>query len=246
MNTSIDRLATRIVRPLLALELLLVAFYWLKNLCGDPPLLNPLFDLDGEANIPAWFSSAQLLTIALTLWTANRFRADKSMPSRLFLNLLAAGFLLLSLDETAQVHETITGVIGSRYADWAPLLLSSHKAFAVLAMIGIFGILKTFYKDARAAWRWSRRDCTICLLGVCVVILGGSVIEAIGYLYLQKGSLAYQVEVTFEEFLEMFGATLILRTALVFARDTCKVGSGLATLQNVVDMNFTSQYNRRT
>jgi hypothetical protein len=62
---------------------------------------------------------------------------------------------------------------------------------------------------------------------------------------LQKGSLAYQVEVTFEEFLEMFGATLILRAALVFARDTCKVGSP-PPLQNVVDMNFTSQYNRRT
>jgi hypothetical protein len=239
MNTSTDRLATRIVRPLLAIELLLVALYWLKNLCGDPPLLNPLFDLDGEANIPAWFSSAQLLTIAITLWTANRFRMDKLMPSRWFLNLLATGFLLLSLDETAQVHETITGVIGSRYADWAPLLFSGHKAFAVLALIGVYGVLHYFYKDARAAWRWSRRECTICLIGVCVVILGGSVLEAIGYLYLQKGSLAYKVEVSFEEFFEMFGATLILRAALVFARDHCKAGSRVASPHRAVASQLT-------
>lgn len=239
MNTSTDRLATRIVRPLLAIELLLVALYWLKILCGDPPLLNPLCDLDGEANIPAWFSSAQLLTIAITLWTANRFRTDKLLPSRWFLNLLATGFLLLSLDETAQVHETITGVIGSRYADWAPLLVSSHKAFAVLALIGVYGVLHYFYKDARAAWRWSRRECTICLIGVCVVILGGSVLEAIGYIYLQKGSLAYQIEVTAEEFLEMFGATLILRAALVFARDHCKAGSPASSPHRAVASQLT-------
>src|SRR5205807_793123 len=114
---------------------LLVALYWLDILSGEPPLLNPLFDLDGEAHIPAWFSSAQLLTIALSLWTANRFRrSTELLPSRWFLNLLASGFLLLSLDETAQVHGTLTGVIGSRYADWVPRLLSNHKAYAVLAM----------------------------------------------------------------------------------------------------------------
>jgi hypothetical protein len=210
------------MRGLLAVELLLVAFYWLKNLCGDPPLLNPIFDLDGEANLPAWFSSAQLLAIALTLWMANRLRSDKLRPSRLFMNLLAAGFLYLSVDETAQVHETITGVIGSRYADWVPLLFSHHKVFAGLALIAVFGVLKYFYPDSRALWRESRRECTLALMGMCVVLLGGSVIEALGYLFLQKGSLAYQIEVTIEEFLEMFGATLILRAALVFARDRLK------------------------
>ena len=235
MNRSSDRLATRVVRLPVAIELLLVTFYWLEILCGDPPLLNPLFDLDGEANIPAWFSSAQLLAIALTLWTANRFRADMRRPSRWFMNLMAVGFLLLSLDETAQVHETITGVIGSRYADWLPPLLSNHKAFAVLAMIGVFGVFKMCYQDARAAWRWSRRECTICLIGMCVVLLGGSVLEAIGYVYLHKGTLAYQVEVTFEEFLEMFGATLILRAALGFARDHCKLGERVASRQKLVD-----------
>jgi len=241
MNLSSDRLTARLLRALVAIELLLVALYWLDILCGEPSLLNPLFDLDGEANIPAWFSSAQLLLIALTLWTANRFRRPEPLPSRRFLNLLAVGFFLLSLDETAQVHETITGVIGSRYADWMPHLVSSHKAFAVLAVVGLCWVMKTFYKDARAAWRWSRRECTICLLGVSVVLLGGSLIEAIGYLYLQKGTLAYHIEVSVEEFLEMLGETLILRAALAFARDACGARLGLAARQNVVDSRLTWQ-----
>ncbi|HJQ27543.1 MAG TPA: hypothetical protein VKA60_26895 [Blastocatellia bacterium] len=246
MNTSPDRLTARLLRALVATELLLVALYWLDILCGEPPLLNPLFDLDGEANIPAWFSSAQLLLIALTLWTASRFRRPEPLPSRRFLNLLAAGFLLLSLDETAQVHETITGVIGSRYADWVPRLISSHKAFAVLATIGVCWAMKTFYKDARAAWRWSRRECTICLLGVAVVLLGGSLIEAFGYLYLQKGTLAYHVEVSVEEFFEMLGETLILRATLAFVRAACGARPGFVARQNVVDSHLAWQYNRRT
>jgi hypothetical protein len=244
MNTSTVTMTRRVVWSLLAVELLLVVFYWLKILCGDPPLLNPLFDLDGEANIPAWFSSAQLLAIALTLWTANRARLARQAPSPWFINLIAAGFLLLSLDETAQVHETITGIIGSRYADWVPPLFSHHKAFAVLTMVGLFGILKLFYKDARAAWRWSRRECTICLLGVSFMLLGGSLLEAIGYLYLQKGTLGYQIEVSGEEFFEMFGATLILRAALAFAGDVrCCQREGR---KNLVDTRFMPQYNRRT
>ena len=246
MNTSTARLTARLLRALVAIELLLVALYWLDILCGEPPLLNPLFDLDGEGNIPAWFSSAQLLLIALTLWTANRFRRREPLPPRRFVNLLAAGFLVLSLDETAQVHETITGVIGSRYADWVPHLVSSHKAFAVLATVGVFWVMKTFYKDARAAWRWSRRECTICLLGVSIVLLGGSLIEAIGYLYLQKGTPAYHIEVSFEEFFEMLGETLILRAVLAFARDACRRGPAPAPRQNVVDSPLTWQYNRPT
>ena len=60
------------------------------------------------------------------------------------------------------------------------------------------------------------------------MLLGGSVLEGLGYRYLQKGSLAYELEVTGEEFLEMFGATLILRVALAFARDACGFGRRLA------------------
>lgn len=78
------------------------------------------------------------------------------------------------------------------------------------------------------------------------MLLGGSVLEAIGYRYLQKGTFAYQVEVTAEEFLEMFGATLILRAALAFARDRCKPGRRPPAGQNVVDTGMRPQYNRPT
>lgn len=223
MNTPPDRLISRIVRVLIAIEFLLVALYWINILCGEPPAIHLIFDLDGEGNLPTWFSSAQLLTIALTLWAANRFRGDKPMPSRLFLNLLAAGFLLLSIDETAQIHEAITGLIGTRYADWLPLLLSTHKEIDMLALVGICGVIKYFYPDARAAWKGSRRECLMVMMGMGVTLLGGSVLEAIGYRWLQKGSLAYKIEVTGEEYMEMLGETLILYASLIFARNHLQI-----------------------
>lgn len=228
MNRSPERLAARVVRTLVAIELTLVALYLLDLLCGEPQPFHLLFNLDGEANIPAWFSSAQLLAIALTLWTGGRSRGEWPQPSRWFLNLLAVGFLLLSLDETAQVHETVTGLIGSRYIDWVPVLLTDHKLFAVLALVAVFGVLKYFYPTWRAAWRGSRRECTMALIGVCLVLLGGSLIEALGYLWLEKGTMAYKMEVAAEEFLEMFGATLILRAALVFVLARVKRRPSLA------------------
>ncbi|HKP13142.1 MAG TPA: hypothetical protein VJZ91_13575 [Blastocatellia bacterium] len=45
--------------------------------------------------------------------------------------------------------------------------------------------------------------------------------------------------------LAMFGAILILRVALVFARHACKPG-GPAARQKLVDTPFSPQYNRRT
>jgi hypothetical protein len=55
--------------------------------------------------------------------------------------------------------------------------------------------------------------------------LGASVIESVGYKFLEPGSIAYKVEVTVEEFLEMFGASLILNSAMSLAH--CRLESGL-------------------
>jgi hypothetical protein len=51
-------------------------------------------------------------------------------------------------------------------------------------------------------------------------MLGGCVLESIGYRFLQPGSLAYKVEVSVEEFLEMLGASLILHSVTTFALDS--------------------------
>lgn len=119
--------ARKLVLTMICLELLLVVIYgtdaWVQSSQGS---LLALFDLDGEGNLPAWFSSFQLALIAICFWVlAARSRASQR-PSRRFLRTCGGLFLLLAIDETALLHERITQSLGSRYIDWVPAYLANH------------------------------------------------------------------------------------------------------------------------
>jgi hypothetical protein len=215
-----DRSADNLLRGLIIFEVLLVVFHWVDALLGAPvPLLHGLFDLDGEANIPTWFSSAQLLVIGLVLLIAALHNGSTGKPSRLLLCCLSAGFVLVSADEVVQLHEGITGVLGARYIDWAPSLANEYRGTSILAAVALMIVLRNLYPNMVAFWKWSRKLSLMALAGFSMMILGASVIESIGYKFMQPGSIAYSVEVSVEELLEMVGASLILRSAVLFAKD---------------------------
>ena len=123
-----------------------------------------------------------------------------------------------------------------RYLDWLPKLLTSNKSIMFLCL-GILLIgCRIVYPDLRAAWKWSRRGSIVAIAGCCIVVLGGCVLESIGYRFLQPGSLGYKMEVSIEEFLEMLGATLILHSVTTFALDSLDHyarGTDLASYQTV-------------
>jgi hypothetical protein len=205
---------------MLLVELLLVSFYWLDILLGSPvPVLHALVDLDGEGNLPAWFSSFQLALISLCLWFMVFRHRKPDRPSKTFFALLASGFLLWSADETAQMHERLTGWIGLRYVDWLPYFLNEHKALIALLIIMLLIIARLLWRDVAAFWQAYRRISLIAICGFCIVALGGAVLETIGYKYFLNGTtpLLYQAEVCLEEFFEMFGASLILYSASFLA-----------------------------
>ena len=68
-----------------------------------------LVDLSGENNLPTWFSSFQLTLVAMmfTLFFVGKSQRGEQAWAML---IAAAGFLLLSLDETAELHERIGGM----------------------------------------------------------------------------------------------------------------------------------------
>jgi len=131
-------------------------------------------------------------------------------------------FLLLSLDETAQLHERITQWVGRRYIDWLPEFVRRSAPLTVsLLAVAVF-ILWLAFRDLSAIWRWSPRLSLLAMAGVCISILGGVVLEAIGYKFLQYGAPLYKVEVAIEEFMEMFGASLILYFTILLASSSIK------------------------
>ncbi|MEX0738805.1 MAG: hypothetical protein WD071_05645 [Pseudohongiella sp.] len=159
-----------------------------------PWVIRQLFDVDEENNIPTWFSSANLmLTAALTLVLA----IDKWQHNdrwRMHWMLLGWGFLLLSLDEMAGLHESLNSVTEASWAIYAlPLVL-------VLAIV-FFRFL--YFLSARTA-------SLFILSGL--VFLGGAVgveLYTEPYLYNDElNTLAYNLWTPVEEGMEMFGVIL--------------------------------------
>jgi hypothetical protein len=212
-----------LLQSLIAIESVFVVVYAIDALLREKYwLLHGLFDLDGEANIPTWFSSCQLFLVGVTLFLPGVIRHKAERPSRPFLLILSACFLILSLDETAQLHERITQWIGRRYMDWLPEIIWGSALLTVSILAVAIFILRMALRDLSAIWRWSPRSSLLAMAGVCISGFGGVVMEAIGYKFLQYGSPLYKVEVAIEESMEMLGASLILYFTLLLASSVIK------------------------
>lgn len=210
--------ARKLFLTLVCIQLLLVVVYgtdaWVH---GPNERLDDVIDLDGEGNLPTWFSSFQLALIAISFLTmATRARAT-ARPSRRFLQTCAGFFLLLSIDETAMFHERITASVGSRYIEWMPAYLLAHVGDAIVCVGILGGCVAAASSHLRGMWLLSRRATLIGAGGCVVYLTGGAVLETIGFMMLSAGvSLSlYRVEVAFEEFFEMLGASLVLYAVLL-------------------------------
>lgn len=216
INTRLQ--ARKLFLTLICIELLLVVAYgtdaWVH---GSAEQLDAVIDLDAEGNLPAWFSSFQLALIAISLWVLAARLRDTQRPSRRFLRTCGWLVLLLSIDETAMIHERITASLGSRYIEWVPAYLESHLDAAILFLLILVACMAAAYPHLRGVWQMSPVASLIAATGCVVYVTGAAVLETVGYKMISAGvSLAfYRFEVAAEEFLEMLGATLVLYAVLL-------------------------------
>jgi len=96
-----------------------------------------LFDVNGEANLVAWLSAAVLLAIATAAATAAAADRASGKPRRQWLGwaLMAALFVVLSIDESAGLHELI-GEKAHRLLD-VDALPSLYTWVLVVAPVGL-------------------------------------------------------------------------------------------------------------
>ncbi len=231
------QLPSRIFLTALSCELVLVALYWLDITTGGQfQLLHALFDLDSEGNIPAWFSSSQLFAVAITLFSCARRKGTERRPSRAFFVLAGIAALYVSSDETAQIHERVTALVGARYIDWLPALAAQNFFFVMLSVAGLVSVGQLLVDDLLSLWKHHRRALLLIVMGIAIGLTGGMVIETLGYKFLQTDSIWYRVEVTAEEFMEMFGGSVILLAALQLRRRvTIQLRINVATATSAAD-----------
>jgi len=158
-----------------------------------PWLLRQLFDLDEENNLPTWFSQFLLLNNALVLFLIASAQSDEK---RYYWWALAIGFLVLSVDEVAGLHETFHSMIDINWAIPAGVLVT---------LIGIIFI--PFLKSLE------RRVATLYLVSGVIFISGALVVELLSE-DMKTKSLEYALATALEEGLEMAGALLFFSVNL--------------------------------
>lgn len=235
-TTTVCLSASRVYRVLTTCVACLIVLHLLgqtaKIVLGYKMLkgLVPLFDLDSEANVPSWFSSALLGACALVLAQIGDSVRRQGGPPAVFERHwkgLAIVFALLSMDELCSVHEKL--ILPMRTLLHAGGLL--YFTWVVPGLLFV-GVLSAFYLRFL---QHLDRELRLQFLWAAMLYLGGAVgMEMVdGWWSQHRGqdNMAYVLLVMVEESLEMMGA-------IVFLCDLIRHATGAArATENVIAQN---------
>lgn len=203
----------RVIRAIVLAQVAAVASIVAINLS---PLLrsftvDALFNLNNEASVPAWLSSATLLAIAaLAAGCAMQATARRDRADVLGWGLIATAFTVLSLDETSMIHEH-AGIAFAAHVGELTALPGVFMWVVVVAPIGLAAALAMGYwflhmpRSADGEMRLA-----MAALGVWLTI---PVIEALDPLLGKPWAL-----IVLEESTEFVGETLMLWAMLLAHR----------------------------
>ena len=165
-----------------------------------------MFSLDKEANAPSWFSSALLLTAAAALALVALDAFARGARWRRHWAGLSLVFVVLSLDETSEIHERIGSWLRAHLNLHGPL----HYA-GVLPMLALAVFVGVAYiRFLRALPRETQLG---ILLAAAIYITGAAGVEAASGWWAEghgSRSTALLLVSTVEENLEMIGTTLFI------------------------------------
>jgi len=175
--------------------------------------LTKLFDVDGEDNIPAFFSFAIMMYAVALLGYIAIHRRSVDRPRTAYWAGLAVVFTYLAIDEGFEIHERISKMSAS--------FIGAHelKLYAWLVPYAFLGIaFLAVY--ARFLLQLPRVDALRILRSGIVYVAGAGVAEAIGawyvHVYHTEHALGYDVETAIEESLEMVGVIMFIYALLKY------------------------------
>jgi hypothetical protein len=200
---------------------MIISFLILANIAGmvarfslgyESSYLIELFNLDKENNIPTYFSSLFLLGCAATLGIIAYLEKERKSGKQLYWLGLAFIFLLLSIDESVQIHE--------RIGAWTRNMLNTsgvfHFAWIIPYGLLVLGVGAAY---ARFVWNLPFRIKKLIVLSGAIYVGGALGMEALAsYHYTQtfENSLTLVVFTIIEESMELFGLLIFLHGLLYY------------------------------
>ena len=200
--------AKNLVAILLGVELLLVFAYILTHIIAPGPSLGPLrnfLDVDREVSIPTWFSSVQLFALGVVLL----LQAIRCKQLSGFFVLVALGFIFLSMDEAAAIHDSIYRSAQRLKLPW----IEGHEYLVWMVAyvcVGAIGLL-IGHRPVIFVWRNFRQEALWIAAGGMIFAGGGIGTEIFThYLYGIAVDAKFFLAVAAEEFFEMAGVSIML------------------------------------
>lgn len=205
----VARLMAVVVMSIASLSL---AGQFFKHALGHDYLLGfvPLFDLNGERNVPAWFSSSMLLLCSVLLAAVAYSEGRVGGRDVLRWRVLSVIFLAMSADEAVQIHEQTVAPMRSVFGSGGIF----HYAWSILGL-AIVVVLAAAYLPFVA--RLEARTRRLFVVSGALLYVGGAPgIELVqGWhdgLYGVNGTTA--LITTVEEVLEMSGIAVFVYALL--------------------------------
>ena len=188
-----------IVGSLVGIHVLLNLFHY--QIHELPWLVRQIFDVDEEDSFPTWYSASALLLTAVILWV-NATSQSKSKSSHTWHWYgLSAGFLILSIDEIAGMHETLNSLIEISWAIPGGIL--------VLFLAGVY---------LAFLLQLERKTAIQFVIGGALFVGGAVGVELLTEPYLENdelNTLAYNLWTALEEGMEMGGVIVFLNALLI-------------------------------
>lgn len=170
--------------------------------------------LGSEANLPTWYSASQLLAVGALAGVAVWPRVTSGAPGARWALAPSAFFVLLSLDEGAQVHERIGNFAQSLTGVGTGLVTGPW----LLVALPLYGALAWFvWKAARPLLKDRPQIVALAVGGAALFVFSAAGIEALGN-FAADNTLALRLMGVFEEVGEMMAATTLLWAAWALAR----------------------------
>ncbi len=165
-----------------------------------PWYVRQIFDVDEEDSFPTWYSATALFITSAVLWINAHGHRVVASSLRWHWYGLAIGFLLLSIDEIAGVHETLNSITE---VSWA------LPGAVIAALVGLFYLKFLVNIDRGTAIQFAIGG---------VIFIGGAIgVEWFTEPYLaddELNTLAYNLWTAVEEGMEMAGVLIFLRALL--------------------------------
>lgn len=177
-----------------------------------PPYVSPLFDLDAEATIPAWYASVKLLAIGAFL-AFLAYRAWDRGSTSIMLYAIGATFVAMSLDEIVGLHERVGFLVDLLVMDRSDTVLHATGLWFMVFGLPVSLVLGCLLYRTSQFLDAAKGTSVRLTFGLAVFFAGALFIEALTNA--AGNPQTYRVLVALEEGLELVGLTVMVWSVML-------------------------------